>query len=87
MNRLFVISVGSLEIKGLISPGELPDVVINFYRMSENRGASPDYLGDGVFVAVKQEVRLTLTVGDYHDPMPSRLLVEVLEEIMEQVFK
>ena len=86
MNRLFVISVGSREIRGLISPGELPDMVRLFYCEATSRGATPDYLGDGVFVAVKEAVRLTLTIGDYQDSMPSKLLEDLLCEIMEEVF-
>lgn len=86
MNRLFIVSVGSREIRGLISPGELPEVVRSFYSESTCRGATPDYLGDGVFVAVKETVKLTLTIGDYQDSMPSKLLEDLLCEIMEEVF-
>lgn len=86
MNRLFIISVGSREIRGLISPGELPEVVRSFYSESASRGAIADYLGNGEFVAVKKTVRLTLTIGDYHDSMPSKLFEDLLCEIMEEVF-
>ena len=86
MNRLFVISVGSREIRGLISPGELPEVVRSFYHESTSRGAIPDYLGNGVFVAVRETVKLTLTIGDYQDSMPSKLLEDCLCEIMAEVF-
>lgn len=86
MNRLFLIEVGSLEIKGLISPGELPEVVRTFYSASARRGAKADYLGEGKFIAVKNEIRLTLTIGEYHKAIPSRMLIEVLEEVMAECF-
>lgn len=86
MNRLYVIKVGSKIIKGLVSPGELPDVVSSFYRMSKEHGAMADFLGEGVFTAKKSETRLTLTIGDYHDSIPSRLLLDVLDDVMRQVF-
>lgn len=86
MNRLFLIEVGSLEIKGLISPGELPEVVRLFYGVSAQRGAKADYLGEGKFIAEKNEVRLTLTIGEYHKAIPSRMLVDVLEEVMAEYF-
>ena len=86
MNRLYILTVGSLEIRGLISSGELPELVRVFYGASAQRGATADYLGEGKFLAVKKEVRLTLTIGEYHKSMPSRMLVEVLEEVMDQYF-
>ena len=86
MNRLFIINVGSLEIRGLISPGELPEVVRLFYGTSAQRGAKADYLGEGKFVAVKNEIQLTLTIGEHHKAIPSRMLFEVLEEVMDQFF-
>ena len=86
MNRLFIIRMGTLEIRGLISPGELPEVVRNFYQLSGQRGAKADYLGGGMFIAVKEEIQLTLTIGAYHQAIPSRMLLEVLEEVMEIAF-
>lgn len=86
MNRLFIVVVGSLEIKGLISPGELPEVVRMFYGTSAQRGAKAEYLGEGKFIAVKNEIQLTLTIGEYHKSIPSRMLVDVLEEVMDQFF-
>ena len=86
MNRLFIIVVGTLEIKGLVSPGELPEVVSDFYRLCGRKGAKADYLGDGMFIAVKEEIQLTLTIGAYHQAIPSRMLLEVLEEVMEIAF-
>lgn len=86
MNRLFLIEVGSLEFWGLISPGELPELVRMFYGASARRGAKADYLGNGKFIAVKNEVRLTLTIGEYHQAIPSRMVADILEEVMDQFF-
>ena len=86
MNRLFIIVVDTLEIKGVVSPAELPDVVNDFYRLSKMKGAIPDYKGEGLFVAVKEEVQVKLTIGAYHKGIPSKTLLEVLEEVMEKVF-
>ena len=86
MNRLYVIHYGTLEIRGLVSPGELPEVVRDFYRLSEQRGAKADYKGNGLFVAVKEEVQVTLTIGAYHQSMPSKMLVDALMEVMEKAF-
>lgn len=86
MNRLFLIEVGSLEFRGLISPGELPELVRLFYGASARRGAKADYLGNGKFIAVKNEVRLTLTIGEYHQAIPSRMVADILEEVMDQFF-
>ena len=86
MNRLFLIEVGSLEVRGLISPGELPELVRMFYSASARRGAKADYLGNGKFIAVKNEIRLTLTIGEYHQAIPSRQVSDILEEVMDQFF-
>ena len=86
MNRLFIIRVGSLEIKGLISPGELPELVRVFYVTSSQRGAKAEYLGEGKFIAVKNEIQLTLTIGSYHKSIPSRMVADVLEDVMDKFF-
>ena len=75
-----------MEIRGLISPRELPDLVRVFYGASARRGAKPEYLGKGVFVAEKNEIQLTLTIGAYHKAIPSRQVADVLDEVMEQLF-
>lgn len=87
MNRLYVIKVGSQEIRGLISPGELPEVVSSFYSISQQRGATANFLGNGVFLAQRGEIILTLTIGEYHESMPSRQLVDALREVMVRVFR
>ncbi|MBP5152847.1 MAG: hypothetical protein ILP13_08050 [Lachnospiraceae bacterium] len=86
MNRLYVIKYGTLEIKGLVSPGELPEVVRDFYLLAEQKGAKADYKGEGLFVAVKEEVQVTLTIGAYHQSMPSKMLVDALMEVMGKAF-
>ena len=86
MNRLYVITMGTLEIRGLISPGELPEVVSDFYRLCGRKGAKADYLGDGLFIAEKGEVQVKLTIGAYHKAFPCRLLLNVLEEVIETAF-
>jgi len=86
MNRLFVLQVGPRILRGLISPSELPDVVLTFYRTAEQHGAIPSYHAGGVFLAVKGEVQVRLTIGQYHIAMPSRLLADVLTEVMSQAF-
>ena len=86
MNRLGVLDVGSLEIRGLISPGELPDVVTAFYHGAEQYGAKADILLGGELVAVKGDVEVSLRVESTCSSMPSRQLKDVLEEVMEKAF-
>jgi len=87
MNRIYSIRMGSLEINGLISPGELPDLISNFYRLSEKYAATPEYLRDGVFLATKGEVTVHLTIGDYYPSIPSKTLFDALEDMMKQAFQ
>ena len=86
MNRLFVIQMGSREIRGLISPSELPDVVLLFYRYAGQCGAATCYQAGGVFLAEKGGIVVKLTIGAYHHAIPSRMLCDVLEEVMSQAF-
>ena len=86
MNRLYIIKMGSREIRGLISPAELPDVVLLFYRTAERCGAATCYHAGGVFIAEKGGIVVKLTIGAYHNSIPSRMLHEVLEEVMSQAF-
>ena len=87
MSRLYVITSGALEIRGLVSPGELPDLVTEFYHHAELYGARADMLLNGELVAIKGDVEVCLMVGATSPPMPSRLLEEVLEEVMEIAFQ
>lgn len=86
MNRLYIIQMGSREIRGLISPAELPDVVLLFYRTAERCGAATCYQAGGVFIAEKGEIVVKLTIGAYHKAIPSRMLHDVLAEVMSQAF-
>ena len=86
MKRRIVIKVGSKIIKGLVSPGELPEVVSSFFRMAKEHGAIADFLGEGTFIAEKASTRLTLMIGDYHEAIPSRLLIDALSDAMEACF-
>ena len=87
MNRLFILQVGPRTLRGLISPGELPDVVLTFYRFAEKYGAIPGYHTGGIFTAVKGENQVRLTIGEYHASIPSRMLADELEEVMSQAFE
>lgn len=86
MNRLYVIKTGSLEIRGLVSPSELPELVTELYRKSAKMGATADYLGNGIFNIIKGEVLVNLTVGEYHESMPSKRAIDSLVKIMENEF-
>ena len=86
MNRLYVIKTGSLEIRGLVSPSELPELVTELYRMSAKKGATADYQGNGIFNVIKGDVQVTLTVGEYHESMPSKRAIDCLVKIMENEF-
>ena len=86
MNRLFVLTVGSREIRGLISPGELPDVVIAFYHESKRYGANSVFLVSGELVAKRGDLEVSLRIESVSESMPSRQLKDVLEEVMEKAF-
>lgn len=87
MNRLYILQMGSREIRGLISPAELPDVVLLFYRYAEQCGAATCYQAGGVFLAEKGGAIVKLTIGAYHRAIPSKMLCDVLEEVMSQAFE
>ena len=87
MNRVYVVKMGSREFRGLISPGEMLDVVTVFYHHAERYSAKADFLLSGELVATKGEVTVSLMVGAPCLTMPSRLLEEVLEEVMEKAFQ
>lgn len=87
MNRLFVLRTGTLEVRGLVSPGELPDVVLTFYREASRWGAAADFLQGGVLVASRGEIQVTLEIRSTHRSIPSRLLEDELIEMMDQAFR
>ena len=86
MNWLYVITVGSMEVMGLTSPREILDVVCTFNRLCLQRGASVDFQTDGVFVAVKDGIQLTLKIGGEHEPMPSERLEKFLIGLIQAYF-
>lgn len=87
MNRLYILTVGSLEIRGLISSVELPDLVLMFYSASAERGAEAKYLANGIFIATKSEVTVKLEIQGPHPSIPCGMLQDRLEEIMEKAFQ
>lgn len=86
MNRLYILTVGSLEIRGLISSGELPEIVLMFYGTSSRMGAEAKYLSNGIFIATKSEVTVKLEIQGPHQSIPCRMLQDVLEDVMEKAF-
>lgn len=87
MNRLYILTVGSLEIRGLISSGELPEVVLMFYKAASRRGAEAQYLANGIFIATKSEVTVKLEIQGRHQSFPCKMLQEVLEQVMDEAFQ
>lgn len=87
MNYLFVLQSGPLEIRGLVSPGELPDVVLTFYREASRWGATPKFQHGGILIASRDGIQVTLELISTHRSIPSKLLEDVLVEMMEQAFR
>ena len=50
------------------------------------KGAKADYLGNGLFNVMKDGVRVTLSIGEYHESIPSRRVLDCLDEVMEKAF-
>ena len=86
MHRLYTVKMGFFEIKGLVSPREVPNAVSVFYSLSKQKGASAEFKGNGIFVAQKDAIQIMLIVGEYHDQMPSKMLQDVLNEVIEMFF-
>ena len=86
MNRLYILKSGSREIRGLVSPGELPDVVINFYHEAERRGAKAEYLHGGILKASKGKVKVTLEIKSFDGTIPSKSLSSSLDKMMDWAF-
>ena len=87
MNRQYILRTGSREVRGLVSPGELPDVVLTFYREASNRGAEAEFLQGGVLVASRGDAQVTLEITSTHRSIPSRLLEDELIEMMDMAFR
>ncbi len=84
MNRLFILKIGSLEYRGLISPGELPDLTWAFNDTCARHGMKAEY-HKGVFHAEKDGLKVTLTIGQVCQSRPSRCLEDVLDELSERL--
>lgn len=85
MNRLYTIKVGSQEIRGLVSPGELPNLRSDFDWLSEYYGASSEF-NDGRMIARKDDVEISLTVGPQHQALPGKRVLEALVKVMDSKF-
>lgn len=85
MNRLYTITDGATEMKGLIAPGELPNLMSNFEWLSRYYGAEPEYQ-DGSMIARKEDVEVRLTVGGYHKSIPGKRVLNALVFIMDERF-
>ena len=86
MNRLYVIKMGSLEIRGLVSPGELPNLKSDFDWLAEYYGAEKEF-HDDTLIARKNDTEISLTVGDYHSSIPGKRVLEALVRMMDESFK
>lgn len=87
MNRLFRITVGGTEVKGLVSPAELPDILYLFNSLCKQKGATPLYLSKGVLQASKGKITLRLTIEGISHSIPSKTLEESLTEVLDQTFQ
>lgn len=85
MNRLYIIKTGSLEIRGLISPGELPNLRSDFNWLADYYGASSEFDG-GTMTARKNDVEINLTVGPQHPSIPGKRVLEALVKVMDSNF-
>ena len=85
INRLYILSDGALEERGLISPAEMLDVTWLFFRECRKRSVKAVYL-DGGYYAEKNGTMLTLTIGEVSGSIPSRMLEVALEEMMARTF-
>ena len=86
MNRLYTIRMGPQEIRGLISPGELPNLKSDFDWLADYYGAEKEF-HDDTLIARKNDTEISLTVGDYHASMPCKRVLEVLVRMMDESFK
>jgi len=85
MNRLYVIKMGSHEIRGLISPGELPNLRSDFEWLADYYGASYEF-NEGRMTARKNDVEISLTVGPQHPSIPGKRVLEALVKVMDSEF-
>ncbi len=85
MNRIFILRAGDREERGLVSVAELLDAIWLFFHECRKRGVKAVYL-DGAFIAEKDGVMLTLTIGETCESIPSRMLEDVLEDFLTRSF-
>ena len=85
MNRLYTITMGHHVVRGLISPGELPNLKSDFDWLADYYGAEKDFR-DNTLIARKNDTEIKLTVGTYHPAMPSKRVLEVLVRLMDESF-
>ena len=85
MNRLYIIKVGLLEVRGLISPGELPNLWSDFIWHARYYGAEFSFEGS-MMIARKDGVEISLTIGACHVAIPGKQVLEALVDVMDEVF-
>lgn len=85
MNRLYVIKKGPIEIRGLISPGELPNLKSDFDWLADYYEAETEF-HDNTLIARKNEIEISLTVGEYHSAIPCKRVLEALVRLMDESF-
>lgn len=85
MNRMYTITMGPHVVRGLISPGELPNLKSDFNWLADYYGAEKDF-HDNTLIARKNDTEIKLTVGAYHTAMPGKRVLEVLVRMMDESF-
>ena len=85
MNRMYTITMGPHVVRGLISPGELPNLKSDFDWLADYYGAEKDF-HDNTLTARKNNTEIKLTVGAYHTAMPGKRVLEVLVRMMDESF-
>ena len=85
MNRIYTITVGALEIKGLISPGELPNLKSDFNWLVSYYEATME-VHENTLIARKKDVEICLTIGEYHSAIPGKRVLQVLVHLMDEMF-
>ncbi len=86
MNRLYTITKGSQVVKGLISPGELPNLMSDFDWLADYYGAEKE-VHDNQLIARKNETEISLTIGAYHKAIPGKRVLSALVQMMDESFR
>lgn len=79
MNRLYIIQMGSREIRGLISYSELLDFVVCFEREARLAGAEAKYIGKGSYMVRREGEEATLTIGKINYSIPGPSVFKAME--------